>query len=142
MANLIAGTKPRDGVQYDIWEGRYYGGDTYFHFKTNIPLDYTMCMIEAVGYSYGANQAIRAAWCFYTYAPANNVIQVGIQNYYGGLSADRVYLSSDGYAVVVANCASYFSGWTLNAYTQNPTGYNYNVQITAVAQLSSNANYY
>jgi hypothetical protein len=101
-----------------------------------------MCMIEAVGYSYGANQAIRAAWSFYNYPDGGGVTYIGLQNYYGGLSANRVYLSSDQYTVIVAYCPSYYSGWTLNSYSLNPNGYNYDVGITAVAQLSSNANYY
>jgi hypothetical protein len=142
MANFLANTRPAPGVQLGFFKDRYYGGNSYYHYKTNIPLNYTMCMIEAVGYSYGNNTAIRCAWCFYTYAPANDVINVGLQNTYSGLSAHGVYKSSDGYAVIRASGASYYSGWVLNAYCLNPTGYNYNVSITASVQTDNAGNYY
>lgn len=142
MAKLQGNTRPAPGVQLGFFRDRYYGGDNYFHYKTNIPLNYTMCMIEAIGYAYGAGQAIRSAWCFYTYAPANDVINVGLQNTYGGMSAHGVYKSSDGYAVIRAYCPSYYSGWIFNAYCLNPTGYNFQVSILASVQTSNTGNYY
>jgi hypothetical protein len=142
MANLLGNTRPAGGVQYAIFRDRYYGGDTYYHYKTNIPMNNTMCMIEAIGYSYGNGTAIRCAWVFYTYAASNNTINIGLQNVYSGLSAHGVYKSSDGYAVVRATGPSYFSGWVLNAYCLNPTGYNFEVSVTASVQTSNSGNYY
>ena len=142
MANLLGNTRPAGGVQYAIFRDRYYGGDSYYHYKTNIPMNNTMCMIEAIGYSYGSNTAIRCSWVFYTYAPSNTTINIGLQNVYSGLSADGVYSSTDGYAVIRATGASYFSGWVFNAYCLNPTGYNFEVSITASVQTTNSGIYY
>jgi hypothetical protein len=142
MANFLANTRPAPGVQLGFFKDRYYGGNSYYHYKTNIPMNNTMCMIEAIGYSYGSNIPIRTAWCFYTYAPANTTISVGLQDAYSGLSAHGVYSSSDGYAVIRATGASYYSGWVFNAYCLNPTGYNFNVGILASVQTDNAGNYY
>ncbi len=142
MANLLGNTRPAAGVQLGFYRDRYYGGDNYFHYKTNIPMNNTMCMIESLGYAYGAGAAIRCAWVFYTYAPSNDVINIGLQNVYGGMSAHGVYKSSDGYAVIRAYSPSYYSGWIFNAYCLNPTGYNFQVSITAAVQTSNTGNYY
>jgi hypothetical protein len=142
MANFLANTRPAPGVQLGFFKDRYYGGNNYFHYKTNINMNNIMCTIEAVGYSYGANLPIRCAWSFYAYAGNNSTISIGTSNVYGGMSAHGVYTSSDGYVVIRANCASYYSGWVLNAYCLNPTGYNFNVSVTASVQTDNAGNYY
>ena len=140
MANLKGNTKITYGVQHDFYQNRYYGGDTYFHYKTNIPLStYIMVMIEAIGYAYGAGRGIRSSWVFYSYAYLANA---STQNVYGGLDAHGVYVASDNYVVIRANAASYFSGWTFNAYCLNPTGYNQDISFTAVSQNSNAGAYY
>jgi hypothetical protein len=139
MAILKAGTA-LPGVQYDFYQHRFYGGDTYFHYKTNIALaTYIMVMIEAIGYAYGANQSIRASWVFYSYSYLANP---GTSTVYGGLTADGVYASSDSYVCIRANAAPYFSGWSFNSYCLNPTGYNFAVSFTAVSQNTNSGNYY
>ena len=131
---------PGYGVKYNIWEGRYYGGDYYFHHKTNMPVNsWNMAMVEAVGYSYGANQAIRCAWGWHV--SFGGLYNIALENAYGGMNAVRMYTSSDGYAVFVAYTPSYYTGWSINSYTLNPTG-NFDLEITAVAQVSSDANYF
>jgi hypothetical protein len=140
MANLLANTKVTYGVQHDFYQHRFYGGDTYFHYKTNIQLaTYIMFMIEAIGYAYGANSPIRASWVGYSYDYLANPNTATV---YGGLSAHGVYVSSDSRICIRANAASYFSGWCFNAYTLNPTGYGHNVQFTAVSQNANSGNYY
>lgn len=140
MANLLANTKVVSGVQHDIFQHRFYGGDSYFHYKTNIALStYIMVMIEAVGYSYGANQSIRSSWVFYSYSHLANP---GVQDVYGGMNAHGVYVSSDNYVCIRAYCPSYFSGWTFNAYCVNPAGYNTNISFLASVQTSNSGNYY
>lgn len=139
---ITSQSRPGYGVKYDIWEGRYYGGDTYFHFKTNMRADsWNMAMIEAVGDSYGSNTAIRCAWAWHVSYNCGSLYNTALQNFYSGLSADGIYISSDCYVVIRANGASYFSGWTLNAYTLNPTG-DFNLEITASVQTSNSGNYY
>lgn len=141
MANLRSNTKLANGVYHDIYQHRFYGGNNYFHYKTNIPIgSYIMAMIEAVGYAYGSNNSIRSSWCFYAYT--SSIINVGVQNVYSGMSATGVYLSSDNYVVIVANVASYYSGWMFNGYTLNPAGYNHPIQFTAVVQTDVSGNYY
>lgn len=142
MANFLSNTKPANGVQLGIYTTRVYGGDNYFHYKTNLTMSNVMCMIEAVGYSYGANAAIRSSWCFYPYSGTNSIINDGLSNTYGGLTAHGIYKSADGYVVIRAYCPSYYSGWVLNAYTVNPGGYNSSVSISASVQTSNSGNYY
>ena len=140
MANISGNSRIAPGVYHDIYQHRFYGGDTYFHYKTNIALStYIMFMVEAIGYAYGANQSIRSSWVGYSYSYLTNAATA---NVYSGMNAHGVYVSSDNYIVLRANCASYFSGWTFNAYTLNPTGYDFQVQFTAVVQTSNSGNYY
>lgn len=130
-------------VQYCFYENRFYGGDTYWHYKTNIPYSqWGMYNIEAVGYNYGAALPIRCTWNFHI-SYGNGFYSVQLQKSYDGLNADRLYNSSDGYVVLVAQGNSYFSGWSFNAYTTNaiPSG-GFEVAMLAVVQTSSNANYY
>ena len=139
MANLLANTKVGTGVQYEIYQHRFYGGDTYFHYKTNIPLSsFVMFMIEAIGYAYGANAPIRASWVGYSYLYLANANTATV---YGGLTAHGVYTSSDSYICIRANAAPYFSGWCFNAYTL-AAGNGFNVQFTSVSQNSNSGNYY
>ena len=131
---------PGYGVKYNIWEGRYYGGNNYFHHKTNMPVGgWYMAMVEAVGYSYGANQAIRCSWCWHV--SYGGIYNTGGQNAYEGMQVSGTYISSDGYVVFVGYTPSYYTGWTINAYTLNPTG-NFDLQITAVAQTGSASPYF
>jgi hypothetical protein len=140
MANLKANTKVVYGVQHDFYQNRYYGGNNYFHYKTNIALStYTMVMIEAIGYAYGANQSIRSSWVFYSYSYLANA---GTADVYGGLNAHGVYVASDSYVCIRAYCPSYFSGWLFNAYTINPAGYNADVSFTAAVQTDNSGTYY
>jgi hypothetical protein len=131
-------------VQYCFYENRYYGGNLYFHYKTNIPYtQWAMYNIEAVGYNYGSGQPIRCTWNFHI-SYGNGFYSVQYQNTYSGLSANTLYRSSDGYVVLVANAPSaYFAGWSFNAYTTNaiPQG-GFEISMLAVAQTASNANYY
>lgn len=140
--NFTGVLSPGYGVRLNIWEGRYYGGDYYYHFKTNMSGNsWNMGMIEAVGDSYGSNQAIRCAWCWHVSSNCSTLYSVGLADFYGGLSANGVYLSSDCYVVIRAYGASYYSGWALNGYTVNPTG-DFDLQITAAVQTSNSGNYY
>jgi hypothetical protein len=139
MANLTSSTR-MTGVKLDFFQHRFYGGDNYFHYKTNIALStYVMIMIEAVGYAYGANQSIRSAWVGYSYS---YLAQAGVADVYGGMNAHGVYTSSDNYICIRAYCPSYFSGWCFNVYTLNPAGYAADVYFTAVVQTSNSGNYY
>lgn len=140
MANLLGNTKVVAGVRHDFYQNRYYGGNNYFHYKTNIALStYTMVMIEAIGYAYGANQSIRSSWVFYSYS---YLASAGVADVYGGLNAHGVYVSSDNYVCIRAYCASYFSGWMFNAYTLCPAGYNADVSFIASVQTDNSGNYY
>lgn len=136
-------TTPNDGslaAQYQIYDVRFYGGDTYIHFKTDIATSsWSMHNIEAVGYNFGRNQPIRCNWCFHV---SGGIFNQELSNIYSGLGANRIYASSDGYIVIVAYADTmYYAGWTLNAYSVNATG-PFDVSILAVAQSSSNANVY
>lgn len=143
-------TLPNTGVdgqtgvnaQYNIYQNRFYGGNLYIHYKTNIPFGgWSMHNIEAVGYNYGNSLPIRCNWCFHV-SYGNGFYSQDLSQIYNGLSADRIYNSSDGYVVIVAySYTMYFAGWSLNAYAFNPTG-PFEVSILASVQTSSNSNYY
>lgn len=130
-------------VQYCFYENRFYGGDTYWHYKTNIPYSqWGMYNIEAVGYNYGAALPIRCTWNFHI-SYGNGFYSVQLIKSYDGLNADRLYNSSDGYVVLVAQGNSYFAGWSFNAYITNAIpGGGFEVSMLAAVQTSSNANYY
>jgi len=141
MANLLAGTRIGTGVFYDFYQHRFYGGDNYFHYKTNIATNtYIMGMVEAIGYAYGADKPIRAAWVFYAYT--TYIANPGTATLYSGLTAHGVYLSSDNYVCLRANASSYFSGWSFNSYCLNPTGAGTQISFQAVSQNSNSGNYY
>jgi hypothetical protein len=142
MGNFLGNTKLGAGVKMAFYRDRYYGGNSYFHYKTNVNMNNIMVMIEAIGYAYGAGAAIRSAVCFYAYAGSGSVISIGTSNVYGGMSMQGAYTSSDGYACFYLYCPSYYSGWVFNSYTLNPTGYDYDVAISSVTQTSSTSNQY
>lgn len=118
-------------------------GYSYVHFKTNQTLDtYIMSRVEAVGINYATGQCIRCAWVWYAYT-SPQLISIGLESVYPGLTAHGVYLSSDGYVVF----RGYASGLgdttlTLNMVHANPTGYGYNLQITAVNMNNTSGNHY
>jgi hypothetical protein len=118
----------------------YSGGD-YYHFKTNITLaSGFMGMIEFVGANYGDGMIpIRAAASFYAYPPSNDFISVGLNSsaYSGGMTAHRVYKSSDNYACIVVQTNNYYTGFVLNSYTSNPTTPGFDTAILAVSQTAN-----
>lgn len=120
-----------------------YGGDSYYHFKTNIGKNTNrMFMIEAVGYAYGSGSAIRCAWSGYPYSGSGTIINTQLRKLYPGLTPDGVYYSSDNYVVLRASASSYFSGWILNSYTPSPAGYAFQVRIQESVQTSESGAYY
>jgi hypothetical protein len=116
-------------------------GSDYYHFKTNITLaSGFMGMIEFVGVNYGDGMIpIRAAASFYAYPPNDAFINVGLNNstYSGGMTAHRVYKSSDNYACIVVQTNNYFTGFVLNSYTSNPTTPGFDTAILAVSQTAN-----
>jgi len=122
---------------------RFATGDgslLYLHMKTNIPyMNGSMWMVEAVGFSYGAALPIRTSWCWYSYNGVG-IAYVGVQNVYGGMTAQNVYASSDGYAVLRAYLnGAYYTGFELNCY--NTRGVS-SMFITAASQNSNSGVYY
>jgi hypothetical protein len=111
--------------------------------KTNIyaPSQDSMWMFEAVGYAYGGAAPIRCGWGIYCYQ--GNLYQSGVANIYGGMSADGMYVSSDGYICIRGYSAGmYYLGFTLNAYACRLDATQQNVTITASSQNSTSGNYY
>lgn len=113
----------------------------YIHFKTNLTL-YTniMTRMEAVGYNYGSALPIKCCWVSYTYS----YLISGVVTTSGtGLTAHGTYMSTDGYVVYRAFCSNdYFINFTLNSMHVNPTGYGFNLAITAVNKNTNSGNYY
>lgn len=119
------------------------GSPNYVHMKTNIyaPSQDSMWMFEAVGYAYGGAAPIRCSWGIYCYQ--GNLYQSGVANIYGGMSADGMYVSSDGYICIRGYSGGmYYLGFTLNAYACRLDATQQNVTITASSQNSTSGNYY
>lgn len=138
-------TTPNDSgvnAQYNIFQNRFYGGGSFWQYKTNIPFSgWSMHNIEAVGYNYGNSLPIRCNWCFHI-SYGNGFYSIDYTNIYSGLTALRAYSSGDGYVVIVASAnTSYYAGWSFNAYAVNPTG-TFDVSILASVQMDSDYNYY
>lgn len=117
-----------------------YSGN-YVHFKTNLTLNtYVMSRVEAVGINYSTSAPIRCAWVWYTYT---YLTSVGVENIYSGMSANNVYMSTDGYVCFSGTASSLGdTSFILNTVHPCPTGYGYPLEITAVSQNSTAGNYY
>lgn len=116
---------------------------TYVHMKTNIyaPSQDSMWMFEAVGYNYNAAAPIRCSWGIYCYQ--GGLYQSGVANIYSGMSADGMYVSSDGYITIRAFSGGlYYIGFTLNVYACRLDVTQQNVSILAASQNSTTGNYY
>lgn len=131
--------------QRDIfWFNTTAGSPTYIHMKTNIPnASNWMFYIEAEGYNYGTGSSILCSWGGYTYSGSNSIIQQSLKNYYSGMSADGMYISSDNYAVIRASSSGlYYCGFILNAIMTSWNGYGQTISVQAVSQNSNSGNYY
>lgn len=118
----------------------------YIHMKTNVIAYPTidMWMIEAVGYSFALGQSIRCAWTWYTYPPytPNEIIGVGLESVYPGMTAHGVYKSSDGYVCLRGYCTGfYYTGFLLNGYPTR-VGEGRMISITAYAQNNTSGSHY
>lgn len=135
------------GAQKGIYTATIYSDFTlaYVHLKTNISTatSEAIWMMEAVGYSYAGAAPIRCAWNFYAYNALNNVIQIGTENVYTGLTAHGVYKSSDNFVVLRGYKASnfYYDGFVLNAYWTFGYGKN-DVGISAMAVNNTSGAHY
>lgn len=112
----------------------YTTGNTYLHFKTNVPLNsYIMTMIEMVGYNYGASAPIRCAWGFYTYQ--STIVSASVRSSpYDGVSAHGIYSTGDGYIAIRAYAASnYYTGFILNGYQTAGNGRGFDLKILAAS---------
>lgn len=105
-------------MQYKgFWKfNTYYEQPPFLHMKTNINQT-NMWMIEALGYSYCGATKIRSAWTFHWDGNSLYNISYSYLGGYGGLRPNNVYMSVDGYVVIVAvfNCTGYV-GFMLNGY--------------------------
>lgn len=121
------------------------GGSAYIHFKTNQYMTYNQIVtIEGTGYNYGTAKPIKCRWSFYAYN--NQLYNKGVTtDATSGVSADGMYLSSDGYACIRAWASStYFLGLMLNAYTSGAGSHPFGgqVAITSVAKNSTSGNHF
>lgn len=144
MANLVGDTR------IGVMQQAFYGFSTvsttpsYIHLKTNIPKGSNqMFYIEAEGYNYGTTLPILCSWTGYPYGATQTIINSSLETFYGGMSADGVYQSTDNYVVLRAYAANhYYNGFILNSVMANPNGYNFQVSILAAIQSSTSGNYY
>ena len=146
MALLQGSTRIGGGVikRALYWFNTVSGSPEYIHMKTNMSAgNYVMATIEAEGYNYGISAPIKCAWCFYSPGwDPYNLYSVNVVNYYTGMTASGVYISSDNYVTIRAYATShYYNGFILNAWTPSPIGA-YDIGILAANQNSNSGNYY
>lgn len=144
MANVVADS--RIGVMQQAFYsfGTTSGSPLYIHMKTNIPKSSNiMFYIEAEGYNYGTALPVLCSWTGYPFSGDGNIYNISLTDYYSGMSANGVYMSSDNYVVLRAYAAGhYFNGFVLNSVMANPNGNNVRVSILAANQNSTSGNYY
>ena len=115
------------------------GGDwssKYVHLKTNQNVSMNqITTIEAVGYNYGTSQPIRCMWSFYVYPTTGLVHDKGMSSDdYSGMTADGIYKSSDGYAVIRGYMPShYVCGAIFNAYTSGAGSHPFGAKVDITA---------
>lgn len=116
----------------------------YLHLKTNIPKNSDiMFYIEADGFNFGRAQSTLCAWTGYPYSGSGTIISTSLTNWYTGMDAHGLYLSTDNYVVLRAYASThYYNGFVLNAVMANPAGYDHKVQILAVAQVDNAGAHY
>jgi len=145
MAILQGGTKTGNDTKRSLyWFSTGTGGAYYVHLKTNMVAgNYVMATVEADGYNYGASAPVKSTWCFYSPGwDPSTLYSVGYKNYYTGMTADSVYLSSDNYIVLRAYTSNiYFLGFIINSFTSTPVGF-FDISITAAALRSDASNQY
>jgi hypothetical protein len=144
MASLKGDT--RIGVMQQAFYhfGTTSGSPLYIHMKTNIPKQSNiMFYIEAEGYNYGTTYSILCSWTGYPYSVDGVLYQVGLSNFYSGMTAHGVYQSSDNYVVLRAYADShYYNGFVLNSVMSAPAGQGFRVSILSAVQTSTSGNYY
>jgi hypothetical protein len=129
-------------VQLSIFTAGQYGGNSYIHMKTDqLTNNSNMFRFEAVGYDYGSGLSIGGTWVGYLYSGTNTILSNSVSNWGGQAFCNTMYKSSDGYLVLVGNCASYYNYFTIN-YVSGATGASFNPKITAWSQQTSNSAYY
>ena len=120
----------------------YTTGNTYLHFKTNVPIaSYIMTMIEMVGYNYGNAAAIRCSWGFYTYGTyiiSSSISTASSGNTYSGdytgIVPHGIYATGDGYVAIRGYAPSnYYTGFILNGYQTAGNGRGFDLKILAAS---------
>jgi hypothetical protein len=127
-------------MQYKgVWKFNVYDPNygLYLHMKTNINT-VNMWMFEAIGYNYCQGAMIRSAWTFHWDGGNLYSLSYTQKGPNSGCAPTNVYMSVDGYVVLVANSPCWgYCGFVLNAYNtadiynQNGLSNNQYPQITA-----------
>jgi hypothetical protein len=130
-------------VQYSAgWFNTTDTSSSKVHIKTSVPRQSsgTMATIEAVGFAYGAAQAIRCAWSFYQWN--NTLYSIGLEQIYPGLTPEAVYYSSDNFVCLRGAMTSYFSGFQLNVYCANGDGVGNPITFPAIVTNNVTGNHF
>lgn len=119
--NILNNANSGDGtfMQYKgFWKFNSYDwGAYYLHMKTNIDSVNNMWMIEAVGYTYCYSTKIRSTWTFHKSGSPLYSISYSRLGGDNGCNPTNVYVSGDGYVVIVAYSPCWgYCGFTLNGY--------------------------
>lgn len=133
--------------KHGIYNLRFADADRttrYLHFKTNCPTNNNaMCMVEAVGYSYGTAQPVRCSWAWYPYTDGN-LYNIAMHNLAAGMVPNSVYKSTDNFVCFSTTARDlYFLGVVLNCYNTSPSaGAGFDLLITANAATATAGNYF
>jgi len=126
-------------VQRDILTWNTGANDAVpIHIKTNIKVhSNVMFRIAIEGYNYGVAAAINSDTVGYPYVNYTCTGSAQNNNYANGVSISH-YCSSDGYVVVKLTAGSfYYVGFTMSAFTLNPTGNAFDVTGTVYQQTAN-----
>ncbi|GEM_PF-4022859 len=97
-------------------------GINYLHMCTNIPMNGTMFVIEARGFSYEDSEAIHTTWAGYAHAPSKSIKRIHTHSYTKAMGNQVVYKSKDGFVCVVGAARTWYIGVSFSAWTVNPHG--------------------
>ena len=111
----------------------------FHHIKTNIAgSSNIMYHIQAEGYNYGTSQPIDCVWTGYTWSGwSGQVHNASQKTFYPGMTAHSMYMSSDGYVVLVGDhIDAYYTGYIINAMFPCPSGRWHTFEVLSI-QISA-----
>jgi hypothetical protein len=150
---ILQNTNSYDGtfMQYKgFWKFNTTAFSAYYlHMKTYINSVNNMWLIEAIGYNYQYSTKVRSSWTFHKSGGGLYSLSYSYLGGGNGLSPSNIYLSGDGYVVIVGYSPGWgYCGFMLNGYNtadlydQSGISNNRSPEIIAASFSGSNSPIY